>query len=144
MAVTDRIAVMREGTIAQFDTPERIHEAPADAFVASFIGGFCLLAGRASAGRFRPAATETELRTTSPHQGEGLLVIRPEDARDAALHPECRLNGRVASAAYHGRCWRLGVEIGATRIRLDWPSRVAPGDTLAFSLPPDRCRILAA
>ncbi len=35
----DRIAILREGsTIAQYDTPERILSAPADDFVADFIG----------------------------------------------------------------------------------------------------------
>ncbi len=35
----DRIAILREGSqIAQFDTPERILSAPADDFVADFIG----------------------------------------------------------------------------------------------------------
>ncbi|MBI1218954.1 MAG: ATP-binding cassette domain-containing protein [Rhodobacteraceae bacterium] len=144
MAVTDRIAVMREGTIAQFDTPERIYEAPADPFVASFIGGFSLLEGRIEAGHFRPAAEAATLCTPSPLNGPGVLVIRPEDARAAHAHPETRLSGRVASAAYQGRCWRLGLEIGGARIRLDWPERVNPGETLAFSLPPDRCVVLAA
>lgn len=146
MAVTDRIAVMREGTIAQFDTPERIYEAPADPFVASFIGGFSLLAGRIEAGHFRPDhfADGAPLRTPSPLSGPGVLVIRPEDARAAHAHPETRLTGRVASAAYQGRCWRLGLDIGGTRVRLDWPERVSLGESLAFSLPPDRCVVLAA
>jgi len=144
MAVTDRIAVMREGVIAQFDTPERLYEAPANAFVASFIGGFSLLPGDATAGCFRPEATNTALRTLSPMTGKGLLVIRPEDGREASLHPETKLSGRVAAAAFQGRCWRLVVEVGASRIRLDWPCRVAPGETLAFSLPPERCLVLAA
>ena len=144
MAVTDRIAVMREGTIAQFDTPERIYEAPADAFVASFIGGFSLLNGQIAAGQFRPEATETDLQTDSAIRGRGVLVIRPEDARGAGAHPETQLTGRVASAAYQGRCWRLGVDVGPARIRLDWPERVEPGAALAFSLPPDRCVVLAA
>ena len=35
----DRIAILREGsTIAQYDTPERVLSAPADDFVADFIG----------------------------------------------------------------------------------------------------------
>src|SRR5581483_5164063 len=39
MAVSDRIAIMRDGRVAQFDTPQRIYEQPATAFVAGFIGG---------------------------------------------------------------------------------------------------------
>jgi spermidine/putrescine transport system ATP-binding protein len=38
LALSDRIAVMEAGRIAQLDTPERIYRSPADAFVAEFIG----------------------------------------------------------------------------------------------------------
>lgn len=35
----DRIAVMREGSIVQYDRPERVLAYPADGFVADFVGG---------------------------------------------------------------------------------------------------------
>ncbi len=142
MALSDRIAVMREGTIAQFDTPERLYEAPASPFVAGFIGGFSLLEGRIEGGRFRAPGTGAGLPACAG-PGPGVLVIRPEDARPASDHPDVHLSGRVVSAAYQGRCWRLGLDIGPARVRLDWPHRVAPGETLTFSLPPSRCVVLA-
>ncbi len=36
-AIADRIGVMRDGAIAQWDTPYRLHHHPADAFVADFV-----------------------------------------------------------------------------------------------------------
>jgi ABC-type sugar transport system ATPase subunit len=38
MTMSDRIAVMREGVVQQYDTPEVIYNHPANLFVASFIG----------------------------------------------------------------------------------------------------------
>jgi len=38
LAVSDRIIVMRNASIAQIGTPRELYEAPADAFVADFIG----------------------------------------------------------------------------------------------------------
>jgi ABC-type sugar transport system ATPase subunit len=38
MALADRIAVMNEGLISQFGTPQEIFQNPADLFVAGFIG----------------------------------------------------------------------------------------------------------
>ena len=143
MAVTDRIAVMREGTIAQFDTPKRVYDNPANAFVASFIGGFSLLSGQAAGGRFQ-AETGEALLTGSVMTGPAILVVRPEDARPVQDHPDTVLTGRVLSVAFQGRCWRLGVQIGQARVRLDWPDAVAIGSDLAFSLPPARCVVLAA
>jgi iron(III) transport system ATP-binding protein len=43
MAISDRIAVMREGTIRHCGTPQSIYQRPADLFVATFIGKSNLL-----------------------------------------------------------------------------------------------------
>jgi ABC-type Fe3+/spermidine/putrescine transport system ATPase subunit len=143
MAVSDRIAVMRNGTVAQFDTPQAIYDRPASAFVASFIGGFSLLKGAVEQGFFRPAGSASpDLRIAAPAAGAGDLVIRPEDACRPDAYPETRIEGRIMASAFQGRCWRLVAEIGQQRVRLDWPEAVAIGEELAFSLPPDRCLVL--
>ncbi|WP_181763119.1 ABC transporter ATP-binding protein [Mesorhizobium sp. B2-4-13] len=143
MAVSDRIAVMRDGRIAQFDTPRAIYEAPADSFVAGFIGGFSVVPGVVQDGLFRLRDSDAEsLRTPGARSGEGMLVVRPEDARPAEAHPANRLQGRVLSSAFQGRCWRLAVELGRQRVRLDWPEAPPVGSSLAFSLPPERCIVL--
>ncbi|QJP12503.1 ABC transporter ATP-binding protein [Starkeya sp. ORNL1] len=145
MAVSDRIAVMRAGIIAQFDTPQAIYEAPADSFVASFIGGFSVVRGEVRDGLFRIGSTDAQpLRTPGARSGEGMLVVRPEDARPADVHPTNRLEGTVQSRAFQGRCWRLSVDLGPHRIRLDWPEAPPVGAPFAFSLPPERCVVLAA
>ena len=38
MTLGDRVAVLRDGTVQQCDTPERLFDAPANLFVAAFIG----------------------------------------------------------------------------------------------------------
>src|SRR5947209_11895191 len=38
MTMGDRIAVMSDGVLQQLDTPENLHERPANLFVAGFIG----------------------------------------------------------------------------------------------------------
>jgi ABC-type Fe3+/spermidine/putrescine transport system ATPase subunit len=143
MAVSDRIAVMRDGVIAQFDTPQAIYDRPANAFVAGFIGGFSLLHGTVDGGLFRPAGAElSSLAAPDAPSGSGDFVIRPEDARPAADHPDRQLRGTMVSGAVQGRCWRLVAQIGPQRIRLDWSQAVSPGVELTFSLPPDRCLVL--
>jgi ABC-type Fe3+/spermidine/putrescine transport system ATPase subunit len=145
MAVSDRIAVMRDGRIAQFDTPRAIYERPADCFVAGFMGGFSLVPGTVREEVFCIRGGETEsLRIPGAKPGDGMLVVRPEDARPAEAHPGNRLQGRVLSSAFQGRCWRLAIEVGPQRVRLDWPEAPPAGSLLAFSLPPERCIVLAA
>ena len=120
MAVSDRIAVMRNGILAQFASPQELYDRPANAFVAGFIGGFSAL----PMAEFAP--------------GDGYLVIRPEDARPADVTSDMILTGRITARAFQGRCWRLTLEIGNTRVKIDWPSDVSVGQTLSFSLPSDR------
>jgi ABC-type sugar transport system ATPase subunit len=38
LALGQRVAVLREGRLVQFDRPEEVHDRPADRFVASFVG----------------------------------------------------------------------------------------------------------
>ena len=49
LSLADRIAVLREGRVVQVGTPEELHRAPADVFVAEFVAAlpFNLLAGAA-------------------------------------------------------------------------------------------------
>ena len=147
MAVSDRVAVMRAGMIAQLDTPQRIYEAPADSFVASFIGGFSVVSGEVRNGLFKIVDTDAiPLRTPGACAGKGMLVVRPEDARPADAYPDNRLQGRVLSSAFQGRCWRLAVELdlGPQRVRLDWSESRPIGAPLVFSLPPERCVVLSS
>ena len=46
LSMADRVAVMRAGRVDQFDTPTRVYDAPATAFVADFIGQMNRFSGR--------------------------------------------------------------------------------------------------
>ncbi len=48
-AIADRIGVMKDGVIAQWDTPYGIHNSPINAFVADFVKREALMAQRAQA-----------------------------------------------------------------------------------------------
>ena len=110
-----------------------------------FIGGFSLIAGRQENGRFHIAAHEDQaIETAGAAPGQGFLVVRPEDSRPAAIHPSACLHGAVVSRAFQGRCWRLGIDLGGPRVKLDWPDGLALGSRFEFSLPPSRCVVLSS
>ena len=46
MAMADRLVVMHDGRVQQIGTPEEVHARPANPFVARFIGGSNIVAGR--------------------------------------------------------------------------------------------------
>ena len=145
MAVSDRIAVMREGTIAQLDTPERLYEAPANAFVAGFLGGFSLLPGVSDGQLFRLDGSGNQIiRQKNELSGRAFLVVRPEDASPLSKSAKNKIKGVVKSCNYQGRCWRLTLDVSGKPVRLDWPQSRDLGSELEFSLPPERSLLVEA
>ena len=80
MTLADRIAIMQSGEIQQIGTPDEIYNAPANTFVAGFIGSppMNLVDGILEGGVFRSPGIEV---AGLPEQrgGQVALGIRPED-----------------------------------------------------------------
>jgi multiple sugar transport system ATP-binding protein len=90
MTLGDRVAVLRDGTIQQCDTPERLFESPANVFVAAFIGSpaMNLALGELTDGRLRVAGVEIPLPAPRRHQGRVVAGIRPTDLRPAGAEDD--------------------------------------------------------
>ena len=81
LALGDRIFVMSRGQIAQTGHPREIYHAPANAFVADFVGTVNRLAGRVTAGGVALWDTEIETSVGTATEGSQVEVLfRPEDA----------------------------------------------------------------
>ncbi len=86
MAVSDRIAVMHQGSVVQEGTAEDLYHRPGSEFVAQFVGRMNLVAGRVAevAGdRIKIAALGTLISAPSPQKtlapGDTVqLIVRPE------------------------------------------------------------------
>lgn len=82
LGLADRVAVMDRGRIMQIGTPREVYGAPANAFVAGFVGRSSRIEGevapgglRLADGRMLPACTGRAWRVGQKVQG----FIRPED-----------------------------------------------------------------
>jgi multiple sugar transport system ATP-binding protein len=108
MTMGDRIVVMHKGVLQQEGPPERLYDAPANLFVAEFIGSpaMNLFRGRLDGGTLAIGAQELELppRVLDEHPGlaayrdrELAVGIRPEHLVDPATAdgPLPRLAGTV-------------------------------------------------
>jgi len=90
MAISDRIAVMKDGIIQHVGTPQEIYHRPANIFVATFIGRTNLIDAEynASTKKIRMESFEFELgRLNCQTDAPVILSIRPEDfqmSRDAS------------------------------------------------------------
>src|SRR5439155_8735298 len=86
MAVSDRIAVMHQGSVVQEGTAEDLYHRPASRFVAQFVGHMNLVAGRVAEGAgetAKIAALGTLISARSPRAGLApgdpvQLIVRPE------------------------------------------------------------------
>ncbi len=90
MVLSDRIAIMRDGVLQQYSTPEETYNAPVNTFVGGFIGSprMNFLAGRLVADNGRvvmeagdlaveiPGPTARGLARNGPH--EATVGVRPE------------------------------------------------------------------
>ncbi|MDE6955966.1 MAG: ABC transporter ATP-binding protein [Oscillospiraceae bacterium] len=84
LAISDRIAVMKEGNIMQIGRPEEIYRKPANPFVANFIGVSNFI-DCAVDGQDPKAATvklhdgySFQMPLRAPYSGEVILSARPE------------------------------------------------------------------
>jgi multiple sugar transport system ATP-binding protein len=99
LTLGDRVAVMRDGVLQQFDVPQRLYDEPVNLFVAEFIGSPAMnLVGAdlvTSNGALQAHFGEHRLRVDDAlldarpalKQFEGkrvILGVRPEDFEDAA------------------------------------------------------------
>ncbi len=117
LAVSDLVVVMKDGRIAQMGTPGELYDAPADAFVADFMGEANVLHGEvlaAGGGRGRVAiggaVLDVAMRDHPP--GPAALAVRPEAIRPLAPG-EPGLPGRIRRAAFLGQTREYEVETAA-------------------------------
>jgi spermidine/putrescine ABC transporter ATP-binding subunit len=88
LTLSDRIAVMRDGRVAQVGTPAEIYESPRSAFVADFIGVSNFLRGRVEGRQDGQLLVVTEkgliIRVNLPPERD----VRGGDMLQLALRPE--------------------------------------------------------
>jgi ABC-type Fe3+/spermidine/putrescine transport system ATPase subunit len=122
MALSDRVALLRDGALEQVASPREIYARPATAYTAQFIGQTNLLRGEIR----RSIATCGVLRWPSEEaDGPAIFSLRPETIR---LCPdgkrqisEVKFRGAILQQIYGGASELLEVDCGAgqlLRVRL--------------------------
>ncbi|HEY3249447.1 MAG TPA: ABC transporter ATP-binding protein [bacterium] len=127
LSLSDRIAVMSRGRIAQLGTPREIYEHPADAFVADFIGQATFLHAQVvaqDADRVRVKLDNGQhlvvhSARTWAAGASVLLAIRPERVQLADAQEENILSGRVRSHMYLGARHHYIIDADGLEVRVE-------------------------
>jgi len=142
LSLADRIAVLKEGRLVQAAAPTALYDAPADAFVATFVGRANLIGGEAAG----PAEVTTAIGTleTASHgrnKGEKvLLLVRPERVEVAAAGTGANVfSAAVKRDRFFGATRQLDLAVGAGEIKLE---TLARGDVRYVHVPRDAIQFL--
>jgi multiple sugar transport system ATP-binding protein len=121
MTMGDRVAVMRKGLLQQFDVPQRLYEAPANLFVASFIGSpaMNMLEGTVEAEGCRVGAALLPAPAGLTVGKNVAVGIRPEALGLPGGDDRPRLHGRVATVEALGPEQLAHVEVEARPVLAD-------------------------
>jgi ABC-type Fe3+/spermidine/putrescine transport system ATPase subunit len=124
MALSDRIALLKDGALEQVASPREVYAHPATAYTAQFIGQTNLLraqvrSGLASIGRM-------QWRTTQP-DGMLLFSLRPESIYlTASAQPGAdavRFRATIRQQTYSGSSEDLEVDCAGQSLRVRTPAR---------------------
>ncbi|OCK58393.1 ABC transporter ATP-binding protein [Bradyrhizobium sp. LMTR 3] len=151
MSLADHIIVMSKGRIMQRGPAEEIYSAPANKFVADFIGQSNWFAGRLDHRQFVTEDGLSILVTGNAHEGAVELGIRPERiavrGKDAAAVGVNLLDGVIEKTEYLGATihhWvRLvnGRRIHAT-VQNDGQCFARDGESVRLEIRPEDCLVL--
>jgi iron(III) transport system ATP-binding protein len=135
LALADRVAVMKDGQIRQFATPEQLYNCPMDCFVAGFVGDGAVIstraAGHLNAGRLRVEALGQQILAAASHPLPSHLCIRPEQVKIA---PDGPIGARVSACSYQGGRFRLVLETDGETVIAHSSQRANIGETLRLAI----------
>ena len=162
LTMSDRVAVFNNGVIQQIDAADRMYEAPANRFVAGFIGDSTMLHGTVRATQVEGDSERCGIVLTDGRVLTGLNVngaavgaqveacIRPERIvvhTQAVADRGNVLQAQVSNVIYFGDHLRLLCSVGegqsaaTARLPLSMAAVPSVGDAVWLELPPELTRV---
>jgi iron(III) transport system ATP-binding protein len=154
LAMSDRVAVFRDGRVQQIGSPIDIYRHPANLFVADFMGQANKLDGivlgedgsrcRVQIGPHVVAAAGNGLATGSPV----VVIVRPEAVRldPPGTEGPNRFDAVVTDAVFLGGTIEYALDVAGTAIRAQTlPDMLRrPGSKVRLEMSPDDCMAMPA
>ena len=136
LTMSDRIAVMSQGTVEQVGPPKEIYDAPATAYVADFLGVSNLMEATAAGvgdggckvtvGEFQFVAGQGDADTV----GESKVTIRPErvEIQPQGTTGENRVPAMVERTVYVGSVLQVILHLATGQTIQAWTPNTGGGD----------------
>lgn len=116
LMMSRKIAVMINGEIAQFDTPENIYEKPVSPSVADFFGEKNYIEGSVNNGIFE--CKFGSFQVESPFSKSGKMMIKPEKIEFLCETKDYSINGVVKKKRYLGDKVHYIVEVEEKELKV--------------------------
>jgi ABC-type Fe3+/spermidine/putrescine transport system ATPase subunit len=149
LSISDRVALMRGGSLEQVGTPAELYSSPASEFAADFIGVNNILRGdHRGGGRFVWHNHTFTVETTGPKAGQAAIAIRPERLVpvDEGFSGANTLEGRVTGKIFLGPLTRVALAAEGETLLLDILNisgeSVKSGDLLRVRFDPSDAHLL--
>ena len=137
VVLADRVALILDGRLRQYDAADVFYKRPADAAVARFFGGQNFVPGRAEGGVFHSALGPLAL-PEGARAGAGTLTFRAESVRIGSA-AENTVRATLVERIYLGTQTRLRLVVGDVPVEAvlspDLVEGIAPGDAVTLGLP---------
>jgi iron(III) transport system ATP-binding protein len=158
LALGQRIAIMRAGSIEQLDPPQQVYEHPATEYVAAFIGLSNRLVCDLVDGVWSVGGDRLNGAPLDPGwRGRAIVRFGPDHARlvrdaDGLAPGEASVPARTADVEFAGTHMNVTLQVGAGRARArmlcggqdSWIRRLAPGDTVQLVFDPAQASLYQA
>ena len=140
--LADRIALMFEGELQQFDTPQAFYERPKTAEVAHFFRNDNLLPGIRHNNTIETEAGKLEIdpKHVNEANGQVKLTVRPEEIRLLPDEETNRIQAKVLTQVYMGTYSQVQLDVAGNTWLAHAPADliVSIGDMIPVQLPAPR------
>lgn len=144
MAVSDRVAILRGGTLAQYAAPEQVYDQPNSLFVADFIGNPNIMEAQplnVSGPGVQVLVNGATLEGVGVHDpelgGTVRAVIRQEHLVLGQPGEPNTFPARHLNSVFLGAVWEHWVQVGSDRLRFHSPRRLT-SETLTMHVPREK------
>lgn len=136
-SISDRVAVMNNGVIEQYDTPEHIYTNPKTEFVARFIGFENFITAKKQAAHTYEADGYVFQVDEDGDASDVKLTIRPDDIQITKTTEANTVEGTVVVRTFLGKSYQYEMKtpIGTLIVNSDGIDVYETGDTCQLCLP---------